>query len=393
MIDRRDKDRVARADGPESQDVTVVPRPDDTPDRDDGEAHDPPVMVVAEDSHAGQRLDRFLAEHIEMLSRSRLQVLIRTGAVQCFDEVLIDPKRKVQAGDVFVVAVPRPEDPVPMGEPMTLDIVYEDPDLIVINKPAGLVVHPSAGHETGTLVNGLIAHCGEELSGIGGVRRPGIVHRLDKDTSGLLVVAKSDAAHQGLSAQFAAHGSDGQLHRAYVALCWGVPMHRAGRIEAPLGRSSINRLKMAVVSEQRGRFAATNFEVQDRLGRGMVRKASAGGGGPQVARDTRSSAASAPEILACEMQLQLETGRTHQIRVHLAHLGNPVIGDPLYALGFRSRSRRFEDEVADLIDATKRQMLHAAELGFTHPVTGEVLTFSRPPPDDYLQLKAMLNQT
>ncbi|MEO1281138.1 MAG: pseudouridine synthase [Pseudomonadota bacterium] len=374
MVDHRRLDAGVVVDGNEAEPIAM------------------PLIVVAEDIHAGQRLDRFLAERVDTLSRSRLQSLIRSGAVRCHDDVLLDPKRKVQGSDVFTIEVPPPASAVPTGEAIPLDIVHEDADLIVINKPFGLVVHPSAGHETGTLVNGLIAHCGEELSGIGGVRRPGIVHRLDKDTTGLLVVAKSDAAHQGLSAQFAAHGSDGRLYRAYTALCWGVPMHSSGRIEAPLGRSTINRLKMAVVPEKRGRFAATQFEVLERLGVGVTRKSAAANTSTGSGSAGSSANVGSREILASELRLILETGRTHQIRVHLAHLGNPVIGDPLYALGFKSRARRFEEHVAAQIEGTTRQMLHAGELGFEHPISGEALRFQRPPPEDYCRLKDVLNE-
>ena len=336
-----------------------------------------PVAVVAEEGDGGQRLDLFLANRLADVSRSRVQALIRSGAVSVSDGVRVeDPKRKVRAGERFVVAMPPPAPAEPAGEAIALSIVHEDADLIVIDKPAGLVVHPSAGHETGTLVNALIAHCGAELSGIGGVARPGIVHRLDKDTTGLLVVAKSDRAHRGLSEQFAAHGSDGRLHRAYRALVWGMPLHVHGRIEAPIGRSSANRLKMAVVSEARGRHAATRYERLEPLGEAAA--AASGGGGE------------GDGPLASELRLVLETGRTHQIRVHLAHIGHPVIGDPLYGQGFKSRARRFDEDAARALATTGRQMLHAGELGFEHPVSGEELSFTAPPPADYLQLKDRL---
>lgn len=337
-------------------------------------------IVTVGDDEAGQRLDVVLARHVTALSRSRLQALIRANAVTLAGALVTDPKRKVRAGDVFRLDVPEPVAALPSGEPIALDIVHEDPDLIVLNKPAGLVVHPSAGHETGTLVNALIAHCGDQLSGIGGVRRPGIVHRLDKDTTGLLVVAKSDAAHQGLSEQFASHGEDGRLQRAYLALCWGYPVRGQGRIEAPLGRSTVNRLKMAVLSETRGRFAATRFEVVEQLGTWA----------DEGAGQERGSAAEAP---ISEVRLELETGRTHQIRVHLAHIGHPVVGDPLYGAGFRSRARRMGAAAAAALDATHRQMLHATELGFVHPVSGEEMSFSLPPPADYARIKHMVKSS
>lgn len=354
---------------------------EDLPDQADA------VIVVADEAHAGQRLDRVLAEAIGDLSRSRLQSLIRSGAVLRGDEPVDDPKRKVTAGDCYTVNVPPPLPAEPIGEHISLAIHYEDDHLIVIDKPAGLVVHPSAGHETGTLVNALIAHCGAGLSGIGGVQRPGIVHRLDKDTSGLLVVAKTDPAHRGLSEQFQSHGVDGRLHRAYRALVWGRPLHVMGRIEAPIGRSSQNRLKMAVVSEMRGRFAATRYEVLEVLGgrSGCLEDAASGQVGVGV------DPSDAPPVIA-ELRLELETGRTHQIRVHLAHIGHPVVGDMLYATGFRSRSRRFEAEIGAALDATRRQMLHAGELGFEHPVTGEALLFASEPPADYRKLKEHLNE-
>lgn len=343
------------------------------------------VAVVAEDGDDGQRLDLFLANRLDDLSRSRIQALIRGGSVhfgtgdtESPGAAVEDPKRKVRAGEQFVVVMPPPVPAEPSGEAIPLAVVYEDDDLVVIDKPAGLVVHPAAGHETGTLVNALIAHCGAGLSGIGGVARPGIVHRLDKDTTGLLVVAKSDRAHRGLQEQFASHGADGRLSRAYRALVWGMPLHVQGRIEAPIGRSSANRLKMAVVSETRGRFAATHYERLEPLGLG----------GPAEGHGKGQHNAGP---LASELRLVLETGRTHQIRVHLAHIGHPVIGDPLYGAGFKSRAKRFDEGVAAALEATKRQMLHAAELGFEHPVTGEPMEFSTPPPADYLQLKAKLN--
>lgn len=344
----------------------VEAEPDDEADR---------VAVVAEEGDGGQRLDLFLANGIESLSRSRIQSLIRGGAVSAEDGApILDPRRKVREGERFVVALPPPAPAVPAGEPIALSIVHEDNDLIVIDKPAGLVVHPSAGHEAGTLVNALIAHCGRGLSGIGGVARPGIVHRLDKDTTGLLVVAKSDRAHRGLAEQFASHGADGRLWRAYRALVWGMPLHVQGRIEAPIGRSNANRLKMAVVPESRGRYAATRYERLEALGQGA--------GGP--------SPTNRDGPLASELRLVLETGRTHQIRVHLAHIGHPVIGDPLYGQGFKSRAKRFGEHAAAALEAAERQMLHAGELGFEHPVSGQAMSFSTPPPSDYLQLKDTL---
>src|SRR5208282_2106998 len=228
-----------------------------------------------------------------------------------------------------------------------------------LDKPAGLVVHPGAGHETGTLVNALIAHCGDSLSGIGGVKRPGIVHRLDKDTSGLLVVAKTDAAHQGLSKLFADHGRKLSLTREYLALVWGEPDRQAGVIDAPLGRHNIQREKMAVVSEERGREAITHWRLLEKFGADRENKPVA-------------------SLIAC----QLETGRTHQIRVHFAHMGHPLLGDSTYGGGFKTKARQLPEAAQAALKALDRQALHARALGFDHPVTREELLFESEPPQD-----------
>lgn len=327
------------------------------------------VTLTASADDAGARLDRFVAGKIESLSRSRVQSLIKSGHIAVADVPATDAGHKVKSGDVIVVELPPPEPAEPLGERIALDVVYEDKDVIVIDKPAGLVVHPAAGHARGTLVNALIAHCGESLSGIGGVRRPGIVHRLDKDTSGLLVVAKNDAAHQGLSAQFAMHGEDGQLQRLYQALVWGALPRPRGLIDAPLGRSNANRTKMAVVSEAAGRRAVTHYEVAEVF----------------------SDAEGKP--IASLVLLQLETGRTHQIRVHLAHIGHPVLGDPVYGVGFKTSATKLSDEGRAALDALGRQALHAAELGFTHPRTGKQKHFSSPLPADMTRLVQALSGT
>jgi 23S rRNA pseudouridine1911/1915/1917 synthase len=305
---------------------------------------------------APERLDRALARALPDLSRSRLQALIREGQVRVEGHPVHDPSAKVGAGAAVEVLVPPPAPAEPAGESIALHVVYEDEDIIVIDKPAGLVVHPAAGHESGTLVNALIAHCGASLSGIGGVRRPGIVHRLDKDTSGLLVVAKNDAAHQGLSAQFADHGRTGPLKREYRALAWGVPREAKGTVEAALGRSPHNREKMAVVTADRGRHAVTHYAVLEAL--------RAGGEAPLAS------------LLAC----RLETGRTHQIRVHLAHLGHPLLGDATYGAGFRTKAARLPEAAREALADLGRQALHAAVLGFSHPRTGENLRFESPLP-------------
>ncbi|MEZ0172043.1 RluA family pseudouridine synthase [Microvirga sp. TS319] len=311
---------------------------------------------------ATERLDRVLARLASDMSRSRLQALIRDGQVTVDGAPALDPGRKVGAGARIVLQVPPPIAAEPQGEAMDLSIVYEDDDLIVIDKPAGLVVHPAAGHESGTLVNALIAHCGESLSGIGGVKRPGIVHRLDKDTSGLLVVAKNDLAHQGLAEQFADHGRTGPLERLYLALVWGVPERRRGTVEAALARSQHNREKIAIVSDdnERGRYAITHYEVVEAL--------------PPTAP------------VAALVQCELETGRTHQIRVHMAHIGHPLLGDSVYGSGFKTKANRLAPDQKEALTALNRQALHAAVLGFEHPRTGEFLRFESPIPADLARL-------
>lgn len=320
----------------------------------------------------GQRLDRVLAAALPEISRSRLQGLIKDGQVAADDAVRADPGFKLRGGETLVITVPPPIAANPVGERIPLQVVYEDDHLIVIDKPAGLVVHPAAGHGSGTLVNALIAHCGESLSGIGGVKRPGIVHRLDKDTSGLLVVAKTDAAHAGLSEQFAAHGADGRLERAYVAVVWGVPPRVKGSIDAALSRSAHNRVKIAVVPEGAGRHAVTHYEVMETF---ADREASPGDKHPPVASLVR---------------LVLETGRTHQIRVHMAHIGHPLLGDPVYGKGFLTRAARLPEVARDTLATLGRQALHAAELGFEHPVTGKPLRFQSTLPADLAGLVTAL---
>lgn len=314
--------------------------------------------VIATDNDAGQRLDKVLATHLQQFSRARLQDLIRTGCVTSGAKTIIDTKTAVKAGDVFTISVPPPEPAEPEPENITLNVVYEDKDVIVIDKPAGLVVHPAAGHSSGTLVNALLAHCGATLSGIGGVKRPGIVHRLDKDTSGLLVVAKNDQAHAALSAQFQSHGLDGRMQRAYLALVWGAPERPQGTIELSLSRSSTNRKKITVTRGDAGRHAVTHYTVLERY-----------------STANRKNAASL-------LRLELETGRTHQIRVHLAHTGHPVLGDPVYGSGFKASAKLLPEPLAGLVTKLNRQALHAAELGFEHPQTGKPLYFcSKLPPE------------
>lgn len=326
------------------------------------------IEVVAGPEDAGQRVDRWLASKLDGVSRARVQSLIRDGHVRA-GETIGEPRTPVKPGAVYTVTLPQAEDTGVEGEDVPLDIVYEDDDLIVIDKPAGLVVHPSAGHASGTLVNALIAHCGDSLSGIGGVKRPGIVHRLDKDTSGLLVVAKSDAAHQGLAEQFQSHGRDGRLHRSYLAFVWGKLSLPAGSIDARLGRSRANRMKIAVTRGIVGRSAKTHYEVID------VFPGETPGGDVSLLR------------------LVLETGRTHQIRVHLAHIGHPVLGDPTYGTGFKTRLGALSGKAKDVASSLTRQALHAAELEFEHPISGKKLKFSSKLPADLEQLGEALKPT
>lgn len=314
---------------------------------------------------AGQRLDQWLAAALGPdLSRSRVQALIRQGAVTVAGKLAEEPKRKLTAGETVEIVLPEPEPAEPEGEDIPLDILFEDDELIVINKPAGLVVHPGAGNWTGTLVNALIHHCGDSLSGIGGVRRPGIVHRLDKDTSGVLVAAKTDRAHKALSEAFADHGRDGDLERAYVALVWGAPQLPTGTVDAALGRAS-DRTRRAVVPIGRddARHAVTHFTVEGRFG---------------VQKDGSFTAA--------QVECRLETGRTHQIRVHMAHIGHPLIGDRDYGQAFRTKANRLPEPLSSLVSAFPRQALHARLLAFRHPATHILMRFEAPMPADMAAL-------
>ena len=311
----------------------------------------------------GGRLDRVLATQVPALSRSRLKALILAGQVTVEARTVRDPAAAVNSGDIITVTLPEPEPAKPAAEAIPLDIVYEDDALIVLDKPAGLVVHPAAGHASGTLVNALIAHCGDSLSGIGGVKRPGIVHRLDKDTTGLMVVAKNDRAHRRLSNQFA-DKREGPIERDYLALVWGAPDRPRGTIDAPLDRHPHAREKRAV--RQGGREAVTHWEVVERY---------SGADGKPVA-----------SLLAC----RLETGRTHQIRVHLAHIGHPVMGDETYATGFRTKVTRLSPAAQQALAALGRQALHAEHLAFEHPVSGEILDFRAELPGDMARLRDAL---
>jgi len=322
------------------------------------------LTVAAEE--AGERLDRVLSRRIPALSRSRLKALILAGQVSVAARTIRDPAAHVNCGDEVTVTLPPAAEAKPAGEEIPLNIVYEDEALIVIDKPAGLVVHPAAGHAQGTLVNALIAHCGDSLSGIGGVKRPGIVHRLDKDTSGLMVVAKTDKAHRALSKQFA-DKTEGPLERGYLTLVWGAPAKPKGVIDAPLDRHPHAREKRAV--REGGRHAVTHWQKLEAF----------------AGRDGKPVAA----LIACT----LETGRTHQIRVHLAHIGHPIMGDETYATGFKTKASLLSPEARTALDALGRQALHAYRLAFEHPDTGELLEFQSELPADLRRLHAALAAT
>jgi 23S rRNA pseudouridine1911/1915/1917 synthase len=317
---------------------------------------------------AGQRLDRVLAQrvlaHGSALSRTRLKALILDGAVTIGARTIRDPGYRVNAGEIVAVAVPEPEPAEPAGESIPLDIVHEDSDIIVINKPAGLVVHPAAGHASGTLVNALIAHCGDSLSGIGGVKRPGIVHRLDKDTTGLMVVAKTDFAHQALAAQFADHGRTGPLRRGYLAFAWGAPARPKGTIDEPIDRHPRSRDRMAV--RAKGRAAITHWQVLERF----------------AGKDGKKSETPVASLIEC----RLETGRTHQIRVHLAHAGHPLLGDTVYGPGFKTKAARLAPAAREALEALGRQALHAYLLVIAHPKSGQKLEFRSELPADLVRL-------
>lgn len=320
------------------------------------------LHLTVEAEHAGERLDKFLAAEAGELSRTRIKALVLESQVLINNVVCDSPAHKLKAGDNITIGIPAPRDDTPLPENIPLDIVYEDEALIVINKPVGLVVHAGAGHEDGTLVNALLHHCGDSLSGIGGVKRPGIVHRLDKDTSGLMLVAKTDKAHQALSAQL----SDRSLHRRYKALVWGVPIPIKGIVDAPIGRHPTHRQKMAVI-HRNGREARTHYMVVEDWG------------------------------LVAMVECDLESGRTHQVRVHMTHLGHPLIGDPLYGLARNGQVSRLkkaglEGDLAEEIINFPRQALHAAEIAFIHPLMDEEMGFERPLPEDMERIISILNQ-
>jgi 23S rRNA pseudouridine1911/1915/1917 synthase len=323
-----------------------------------------PLDITVPPGAEGERIDRLMANTLPDRSRTFLKRLIEDGCLTASDDggrTIVEPSYRVKPGERFFLQIPASVDPDPLGEDIPLDVIFEDDDLIVIDKPAGLVAHPAPGNLTGTLVNALIAHCGDSLKGIGGVRRPGIVHRLDKDTSGLMVAAKTGPAHEGLTKQF----SDHTIERAYAAFVWGMPNPSHGALEGNIGRSPRNRKKMAVLPTG-GKTARTNYRTE------------------------AAYAAGAASLVEC----RLETGRTHQIRVHMAHLGNAVIGDPVYGGGAtRARQAQLADNVVDVISHLGRQALHARLLGFEHPLTGEFQRFETALPEDLETLATVLRKS
>jgi 23S rRNA pseudouridine1911/1915/1917 synthase len=320
------------------------------------------VALEVSAAAAGERLDRFLAGGCSDMSRSRLRQLIDEGRVTCGGVKIGDPNHRVKPGEHYKIDVPAPAPAEPLGQDIPLSVVFEDADLIVIDKPAGLVVHPAAGNPDGTLVNALIAHCGASLKGVGGVARPGIVHRLDKDTSGLLVAAKNERAMHSLAKQFANH----TIERAYHAVVWGSPRLGEGRIETQIGRNPFDRKRMGVM-RQGGKEAVTRYRVAERFG--------------DPARPVAS-------LIEC----RLETGRTHQIRVHLTHLGHPLIGDPTYGRARQAPRAKTPEQEAAFARATafERQALHAWLLGFQHPSLHKTLRFESKWPEDFAALVAAL---
>ncbi|MBV9735833.1 MAG: RluA family pseudouridine synthase [Acidisphaera sp.] len=313
--------------------------------------------VLASEAAAGRRADRFLADALGTLSRSRVKALILEGHATCEDAALTDPSAPVRPGRRYTLRLPEPRPAAPVAQAIPFPVLYEDADLIVLDKPAGMVVHPAPGSPDSTLVNALLAHCGETLPGIGGERRPGIVHRLDKETSGVMVVAKSELALAGLSASFATR----DLDRAYLGLCWGLPTPAAGAIEGAIGRDPRDRKRMAVVSR---------------------------GGKPAL---TRYATVRAWHAAVALLDCRLATGRTHQIRVHLAQSGHPLVGDPVYLRRTPAVARLLPDAARRRLLDFPRQALHAARLGFVHPRTGEALSFETPPPADLQALLDLLD--
>jgi 23S rRNA pseudouridine1911/1915/1917 synthase len=315
------------------------------------------IQLTVQDGEGGLRLDRWLAVRHPELSRTRLKQLIEQSQVRVDDAVCAEPAHLMTTGQVVILRIPATVDIGLKAQDLDLDVVFEDAHLIIINKPAGLVVHPAAGNPDGTLVNALLAHCGDSLRGIGGEHRPGIVHRLDKDTSGLLVAAKSEKAHTGLAEQFAAH----TIARAYDALVWGVPRQKSGVVAGQISRSTSNRKKMTV--SKFGKYAETHYEVITAFGE-----------------------------VASLVRCTLKTGRTHQIRVHMTSLGHPLVGDQTYGAIPSKILRGLDDKSAEALRTFPRQALHARLLGFKHPITGRKVKFERDAPKDMKTLLSSLKK-
>ena len=311
-------------------------------------------QVEVSEKEIGERLDRFLSARLSDLSRNRIKPLVKEGHVKLDGEVILDPSKRVKEGQIYDITVPPAVDPDPAPEDIPLDIVFEDEHLIVINKAAPMVVHPAAGNWSGTLVNALLHHCGDSLSGIGGVKRPGIVHRIDKETSGLMVAAKTDVAHQGLAALFETH----DIERTYKAVVWGRVYPKQGTIKTNIGRDPHNRKRMTVL-ENSGKHAITHYRLEENF-----------------------------NDIAGLVTCNLETGRTHQIRVHMGHIGHPLVGDPVYTRPKQSRTKSLPEARQTLIREFPRQALHAQTLGFVHPVTLKALKFEAEYPLDMMKLLA-----
>lgn len=348
--------------------------------KNDDAAGDTRHILTVTDADAGLRLDRFLTTALahmeEPPSRSRIKTLFEEGRVEAATSegsdagrTISEPAYRVKPGERYCLSLPAPRPATPKAENIPLDVIFEDAHLIVVNKPAGLVVHPAPGSLDGTLVNALLAHCGQDFTGIGGEQRPGIVHRLDKETSGVMVVAKTEPALKALQKQFAAHGRDNKLERAYTAFVWGKPQPSKGTIDAPLARSRHNRLKITVTrtpEAQGARTAITHYRVKTSFG--------------------------APDPLVSEVICHLETGRTHQIRVHMTHIGHPILGDPSYGTGQRNRATKLTEDARTALMQLGRQALHAHLLGFEHPETGEKLRFESPLAPEMAALRKTLEE-
>jgi 23S rRNA pseudouridine1911/1915/1917 synthase len=313
-------------------------------------------QVEVSEASVGERLDRFLTDALDTLSRNRILPLIKSGMVLRDGKAVTDAARRVRAGEIYHLTIPAATEPDPEPEDIPLNVVFEDEHLIVINKPAPMVVHPAAGNWTGTLVNALLFHCGDSLSGIGGIKRPGIVHRIDKETSGLMVVAKTDAAHQGLARLFETHN----IERMYKAVAWGRLYPTSGDIDKNIGRDPHNRKRMTALASG-GKTAFTHYELEENY-----------------------------NDIACLLQCRLKTGRTHQIRVHMAHIGHPLVGDPVYTRSKPSRTKSLSETRQNIIKNFQRQALHAQTLGFVHPVTDKPLKFEVDLPSDMKSLIAAL---